>query len=280
VAFRLDGKVAIVTAAGQGIGAASGSIMASLGATVVVADINEKGAQETAKAINAAGGKASAAYMDARQEASVRSLIEDTHNKYGRLDILHNNAGGTWLDRDRQAADIAQDAWDEIFAWNMDCTHWGCKYAIPLMIAGGGGSIVNTVTAGAAFAQSNQIVYGTAKAAVASYTRYVAVQYGWRNVRCNGVAPGLILTPHATEVMSKEFLNGICKHTTTARVGKPEDIGYAVAFLASDVAGYINGQILTVDGGVSVRFPHDAGVLEMQGYGPEIPTPTLPKMPG
>jgi NAD(P)-dependent dehydrogenase (short-subunit alcohol dehydrogenase family) len=279
MSFRLDGKVAIVTAAAQGIGAASARIMAGIGATVVLADINEAGAKATAAEIVASGGKASGMFFDAREEKSVRAVIEETHKTYGHLDILHNNAGGTWLERDRQAADITQDAWDEIFAWNVDCTHWGCKYAIPLMIAGGGGSIVNTITAGAAFAQSNQIVYGTAKAATASYTRYVAVQYGWRNVRCNGVAPGLILTPHALEVMSQEFRDGIFKHITTARVGKPDDIGHAVAFLAADVSAYINGQILTVDGGVGVRFPHDAGVLQMHGYGPGIPAPTPPKLP-
>jgi NAD(P)-dependent dehydrogenase (short-subunit alcohol dehydrogenase family) len=145
----------------------------------------------------------------------------------------------------------------------MDSTRWGCRYAIPLMIAGGGGSIINTISSIAAFAGSDLTAYGASKAAVASYTRHVAVQYGRRNIRCNAISPGLIMTPHVmveTPVPVREVLT---RHITTPRLGKPEDVGYLAAFLASDAAGYINGQVITVDGGVSVRFPHDADVLAM-----------------
>ena len=265
MSFRLDGKVAIVSAAAQGIGAASARIMAEFGATVVLADMNEAGAKETAAAINAAGGKASARFLDARDEKSVREMIVETHKTHGRLDILHNNAGGTYPDRDGLAADVTQDTWNEIFAWNMDSTNWGCRYAIPLMVAGGGGSIINTISCAADFAQSIQTAYGAAKGAVASYTRYVAVQYGRKNIRCNGISPGLILTPHAIEKMPEPVRRELIKHTTTPRLGKPEDIGNLAAFLASDASGYINGQVITVDGGVSARFPHDAGMLDVMG---------------
>ena len=265
MSLNLKGKVAIVSAAGQGIGAASARIMAERGATVVVADLNEAGAKETAAAINSAGGKASAMFLDARSEDSVRAMIEETHKAHGRLDILHNNAGGTYPDRDLLAAEISEDTWREVFAWNTDSVHWGCKYAIPHMITAGGGAIVNTVTCGAYFAQSTQTAYGASKGAVASYTRYVAVQYGRKNIRCNGIAPGLILTPHAVEKMPEAVRNAIFKHTTTTRLGKPEDIGELAAFLASDASGYINGQVIAVDGGVSARFPHDAEMCEIMG---------------
>jgi NAD(P)-dependent dehydrogenase (short-subunit alcohol dehydrogenase family) len=265
MSFRLDGKVAVISAAAQGIGAASARIMAELGATVVLADKNEAGAKETAASINAAGGKASARYLDARDEQSVRAMILESHKAHGRLDILHNNAGGTYPDRDGLAADVSQDTWNEVFAWNMDSTNWGCRYAIPLMIAGGGGSIINTISCAAGFAQSTQTAYGAAKGAVASYTRYVAVGYGRKNIRCNGIAPGLVLTPHAMEKVPEPVRRELFKHSTTPRLGKPEDIGNLVAFLASDAAGYINGQVINVDGGVSARFPHDAGMLEILG---------------
>jgi NAD(P)-dependent dehydrogenase (short-subunit alcohol dehydrogenase family) len=266
VNYNLDGKVAIITAAAQGIGAAGAQIMAESGATVVLADINESLAREAAAAITRAGGKASAIHFDARDEKSVRAMVEQTHRTYGRLDILFNNAGGTYPERDGTAADMSDDTWREIFAWNMDCTHWACRSAIPLMIAGGGGSIVNTVTTAAAFAQSTQTAYGAAKAAVASYTRYVAIQYGRQNIRCNGVSPGLTMTPHVLAAMPEAVKNAIAMHTTTPRLGKPEDQGHLAAFLASDASAYINGQIITVDGGVSARFPHDADLLAISSY--------------
>jgi NAD(P)-dependent dehydrogenase (short-subunit alcohol dehydrogenase family) len=263
MSFRLDGKVAIVSAAAQGIGAASARIMAEFGAIVVLADKNETLANETAAAINAAGGKASARFFDARDEKSVTALITETHKTYGRLDILHNNAGGSYPDRDGLAADIIEDTWKEVFAWNMDSIHWACRCAIPLMVAGGGGSIINTISTAAAFAQSTQTAYGASKGAVASYTRYVAIQYGRKNIRCNGISPGLVLTPHAIEKMPEPVRSELFRHTTTPRLGKPDDIGNLAAFLASNAAGYINGQVITVDGGVSARFPHDAGMVEL-----------------
>jgi NAD(P)-dependent dehydrogenase (short-subunit alcohol dehydrogenase family) len=201
--------------------------------------------------------------FDARNQESVCAVIDYAHRTYGRLDILHNNAGGSYPERDRKVVDSKWDVWEEVFAWNMYSTHWACQAAIPLMIAGSGGAIVNTVTAGAFFAQSTLTAYGAAKGALASYTRYVAVEYGCKNIRCNGVAPGLILRPASK--LPQSVHEAIGKHTTTPRLGKPEDIGNLVAFLASDAAGYINGQIILVDGGVSVRFPHDAEMVQITG---------------
>jgi NAD(P)-dependent dehydrogenase (short-subunit alcohol dehydrogenase family) len=261
----LSGRVAIVTAAAQGIGEASARIMAAHGAAVVVADINEPGAKKVAESIVADGGRSSAVRMDARDEASIREMIEGAYKSYGRLDILHNNAGGTDPLKDSQAVEMTNDVWRDVFAYNMDSVHWGCKYAIPFMISGGAGAIVNTVTGGAYLGMSNQIAYGTSKGGVASYTRYIAVQYGHKNIRCNGIAPGLILTPNAQAVLSEPIIKALSKHKTTTRLGKPEDIGELAAFLASDAAAYINGQVIRVDGGAGIRSSHDADLREIMG---------------
>jgi NAD(P)-dependent dehydrogenase (short-subunit alcohol dehydrogenase family) len=266
MSFRLDGKVAIVTAAAQGLGLATARIMAQLGAAVVLAGRTEATTKAAAASIVAAGGKASGIQVDVRHEDSVRAMIAYAHETYGRIDILHNNAGGSDHARDLDAADITDDAWDDIFAWNMDSTRWGCRYALPLMIAGGGGSIINTISCVAAFAGQGLTAYGASKAAVASYTRHVAVQYGRRNIRCNAISPGLIMTPHVQEATPVPIREVLAKHITTPRLGIPDDVGHLAAFLASDVSAYINGQVITIDGGVSARFPHDADVAEMAAH--------------
>src|SRR5438132_9963362 len=123
--FRLEGKVALITAAGQGIGAASARIMAQQGAAVVIADINQDTAAAVADAICRAGGRASSVGIDARNEESVRDAINHTHRLHGRLDILHNNAGGTDVKRDLYSVDMPQAVWDEAFAWNFGSVQWG-----------------------------------------------------------------------------------------------------------------------------------------------------------
>ncbi|MBE7189649.1 SDR family NAD(P)-dependent oxidoreductase [Jatrophihabitans endophyticus] len=269
---RMDGQVAVITGGAQGIGASTGRIMAELGATVVLADVNEDGANATAEAINADGGTAVGVRYDAFDKDAVRGLITDVAGRFGHLDILHNNVGGSWPDRDLQVLDIDDDTWLKIFDWNMHTTHWATTAVLPIMLEQGKGSIVNTITGGAQVGMSIQVAYGSAKGAVSSYTRYVAVQYGRRGIRCNAVNPGLILTPHAVEVMSEDFKRSLFDQITTVRAGVPDDIGYAVAFLASDAAGYINGEAITVAGG-GPRSSHDAEALRVGAYGPSVPAP-------
>jgi len=262
--FRLDDKVAIVTGAAQGLGAASARIMAEQGAVVVLGDINATLVEETAAEIRDQGGQATAVAMDASKEDSMRALIQDAHVEHGRLDILHNNAGGAFAEPDALAVDMGEDAWNQTITMNLSSVMWGCRYAVPLMIKSGGGSIINTASAAAYFAQSNRAAYGVAKSGVASLTRYIAVQYGRDNIRCNAIAPGLILSPRSFTVLSESVHNTLFKHMTTPRAGKPEDVGHLAAFLASDAAGYLNGQTILLDGGVGIRFPHDADTLNIE----------------
>lgn len=270
--YRLDGRIAVITGGAQGIGAATGRIMADQGATVVLADVNEAGAKATADAINASGGSAEGVAYDAFDKSSVRDLIADAESRHGRIDILHNNVGGTWPEKDLQVLDIDDDTWLKVFEWNIHTTHWATKAVLPGMLEQGRGAIVNTVTGGAQVGMSTQVAYGSAKGAVESYTRYVATQYGRRGIRCNMVNPGLILTPHALQVMSSDFTAALFDQITTVRAGVPDDIGFAVAFLASDAAGYINGEAIDVNGS-GPRSGHDALALKLGAYGPTVPAP-------
>jgi NAD(P)-dependent dehydrogenase (short-subunit alcohol dehydrogenase family) len=278
--LRLDGKIALITGAAQGIGASSARIMAEQGATVVLADINEDAAHAQAEKLKSTGATAMAIKVDARDKASILDMIAKTHTAYGRLDILHNNAGGTYMDRDTQAVDISDDTWREVFAWNIDGVHWATQAAIPLMLPNGGGSIINTSSGGGMFALSTMTAFGAAKAALISYTRYVAVCYGRRGIRCNSIAPGFIATPHAVDAMPPEFQKACLEPLTTPRVGIPDDIGYLAAFLASEASGYMNGLTIPVDGGGSIRALNDTATLAIGGYGPGVPAPeSLPIVP-
>lgn len=278
--IQLHGKVAIVTAAAQGIGEASARLMADQGATVVLADINEEKVMLAAERIRQAGGQATGMRFDARDRASVRELVTKARKDLGRLDILHNNAGGTNPVDDRQVLDVTDETWEMVFAWNVGSTHGATRAAIPHMLEVGGGVIINTITAGTERASSSMTAYAAAKGAVATYTRYVAVEYGRRGIRCNGISPGLILTPHLMEAVPEQYQKNMFKQIPSRRLGKPEDIGHLAAFLASDAAAYINGQIITVCGGQSIRTGHDADTVAMGAFGPGHPAPEgLPALP-
>jgi NAD(P)-dependent dehydrogenase (short-subunit alcohol dehydrogenase family) len=255
---RLIGKVAIVTGAASGIGQATSKILAAEGAKVVVADFNEQGAQEVVDAIRASGGTAAAFALDATNADSVRAMVEFARSQYGALHILHNNVGGTDVTRDLAVVDLDLDCWDEVFTLCLKSVLMGCKFAIPLMIESGGGSIINTASMSGTAGDLANTAYGVAKTGVMSLSKYVATQYGAQNIRCNAVAPSVVMTPAVAQFMPEPMLNSFRKQTLLPRLGKPEDIGYLVAFLASDEAGYITGQTLIADGGLSAHLPTTA----------------------
>ena len=255
---RLASKVAIVTGAASGIGLATAKILAREGAAVVVADFNETGAKAVADEIIATGGKAIATALDATSEASVRALIELTRKEFGALHILHNNVGLTDVTKDLNVVDLDLDQWDRTFAICLKSVVMGCKFGIPLMLESGGGSIINTASLAGVAGDKSLTAYGVAKTGVMSLTKYVATQFGDKNIRCNAIAPGLIMTPAVEKLMPKPVIDAFVKHTLTPRLGKPEDIGEMVAFLGSDAAGYITGQTIQVDGGLVTHLPNTA----------------------
>jgi NAD(P)-dependent dehydrogenase (short-subunit alcohol dehydrogenase family) len=254
---RLDGKVAIVTGGGGGIGAAVAKRLVDEGALVAVADIFEDSARKAAAPL---GDKAIAVQFDAADQASVKAMVERTVSHFGRLDILHNNAALTDPERQQQdttATDIPLEIWNATLTINVTGYMLGCKYAIPHMIAAGGGSIINTASGSGIAGDLARIAYGSSKGAIITMTKYVATQYGKNNIRCNAIAPGVIMTA-ALEATVPGLKEIIARHVLTPRFGTPEDIAALVAYLASDESGYITGANIEINGGSLSHQPHYA----------------------
>lgn len=255
---RLDGRSAIVTGAASGIGRASALRLAAEGANVAIGDLDEVGSAGVVAEIEAAGGRAIAVRTDVSDEASFRALIDATMDAFGRLDVLHNNAaalGMTAIGGDDGIESLSVETFDRTMAINARSVMIGCKLAIPRLLECGGGSIVNTSSGAAIRGALTGTAYATSKAAVNCLTLYVATQYGKRGIRCNAILPGLIMTPAVAVGMTSESVDMILDHHLTPEAGQPEDIAAMVAFLASDDARYVTGQLLRVDGGITSHAP-------------------------
>jgi NAD(P)-dependent dehydrogenase (short-subunit alcohol dehydrogenase family) len=249
---RLEGKVAIITGAGSGIGEATARLMAREGASVVVADINGSEAERVVDQL----GSGLAVEVDVSDEPSVMRMVESAVESFGGLDVLHNNATDSAtnaLDTDIVTLDMA--VFDRLVAVNLKGQFMGCKHAIPHMLARGGGSIVNTASIDGLVGRGVRAAYGASKAGVVLFTKSVASQYGARGIRCNAVAPGLTLTPGAVGNAPPEYIEASLALYPMPRLCVPEDVANAVVFLASAEAAYINAATLMVDGGATVYMP-------------------------
>ncbi len=259
---RLEGKVAIVTGGAGGIGSATAQRLTDEGAVVVVADIDLAKAQAVADAI---GHGASAVFYDAEKVETIEAMVAETVARHGRVDILLNNAAITTPQIQREdttAVDITFETWDRVLAVNLRGYLAGCKYVIPHMLKSGGGAIINTASGSGFVGDLSRIGYGVSKAGAMAMTRYVATQYGRQGIRCNAVAPGLILT-EASKAGVPELIEMISNHVLTPRLGKPEDVAAVVAFLASEDAGFINGETIVCNGGSLAHQPHSHDLSEM-----------------
>jgi len=261
---RLEGKVAIVTGGGGGIGSAVVRRFVSEGARVAVADVFEHLALAVAEPL---GDAALAVQFDASDPASVAAMVERTVSHFGRLDILHNNAAMTDPAKhplDTDAVTIPIEIWNEIIDINLRGYLLGCKYAIPYMVKGGGGSIVNTASNSGTAGDLARIAYGASKGAIITMTKYIATQHGRQNIRCNSVAPGVVLTEALDKTVPglKEIIK---RHVLTPEFGTPDDIAALVAFLASDESRYITGENISISGGGLSHQPHYADLLDLMG---------------
>ncbi|MBY0217710.1 SDR family NAD(P)-dependent oxidoreductase [Paenibacillus illinoisensis] len=252
---RMKDKVVLVTGGASGIGLSAANLMAAEGAKVVIADFNVDGAIEAAKNIQLRGGDAVGIFVDAAKETSIQEAIEFTAQRYAKLTCLFNNVGLTNLKKDLDVVHVDLDEWDRLMNVNLKSVLLGCRFAIPHMIRAGGGSIINTASMAGFTGDAVRVAYGASKAGVVNLTKYIAAQYGKHNIRCNAVAPGLILTPAAQDNMPPDVLNMFAKYNALPYHGEPDDIGHTVLFLASDESKFITGQTIQVEGGHYIANP-------------------------
>ena len=245
----LKDKIAVVTGGGQGIGLAIAKRLVEEGAAVVLADVNAETAGAAAKEIEAQGGKALAMAVDVTDSASVEEMIDATVAQCGGLDILVNNAGIT---RDKLLMRMAEGDWDAVIAVNLkgtfNCIKAATRPRMPMM-KNRHGRIISIASIIGLIGNAGQANYAASKAGIIALTKSVAKELGSRGVTANAVAPGFIETA-MTEVLPEEVRKGFLENIPLGRGGTPDDVANAVAFLASDDAAYISGQVLTVDGGM------------------------------
>lgn len=251
---RLKEKVALITGAGAGIGAASVLRFAAEGARVIVADRNLPQAEALAQQIVAQGGLALAIGVDVADEAQVAAMVALTHTTWGRIDILVNNAG---VGGGGSVLDFTVDEFDRVIGVNLKGVLLCCKYVLPQMLEQGNGAIVNVASISSTCGIPGQAIYGPSKAGIWLLTRQLAVEYAGRGVRVNAVAPGTIETAMIGGPIAGREVSGGLKYLLDnhpiGRFGTPEEVANAILFLASDEASFITGASLAVDGGYAAQ---------------------------
>lgn len=252
---RFEDKIAIVTGAAGGIGEAITRRIISEGGKVVIADYSKERADKLAGELAYSGADVRSIYFSATEVESCKELVDFAMKEYGKVDILINNVGGTNLKRDLSIEKLDLSYFDEVFHLNLYCMMYLSQQIIPIMKSHGGGNIVNVASIGGITADASGTLYGTSKAGVINLTRYIATQAGKKNIRCNAVAPGLVLTPAALNNLDEKLRNVFLDQCTTPYLGKPEDIAATIAFLASDDARYVTGQTIVADGGLTIHNP-------------------------
>lgn len=243
--MRLKDKVAIITGAANGMGAAEAKLFAKEGAKVVATDVNDEKLQELAKEIEAAGGEVLAIKQDVASEEQWKSVVAQTIEKYGKLDILVNNAG---VAINKSFATMEMSEWNWVMDINLNGCVLGMKYAIPEMQKVGGGSVINISSIGGIVGMAGSSPYTAAKGALRSLSKSAAVEYGKDKIRVNSVHPGIIVTP-MTEHTMETAMPYYQTFTQLPYFGEPEDVAHGVLFLASDESRFMTGAELVIDGG-------------------------------
>lgn len=258
-------RVAVVTGGALGIGGETARRLAGDGAQVVIADVADDAAAENVRRIEAAGGSALALHADMANGEDIRRMIETAVNRYGRLDILVQNAWGAPTHGVRgSAVEVAEEGWDEGMAVMTKALFLGAKHAVPAMLEDGGGAIVNMASVHGLLMAARNLVYEAAKSAVIGMTRQMAIDFGPQGVRVNAICPGHIVTERTAERWQEvpRTVPFYENQYPVRRLGRPEDIAAAVAFLCSEDASFITGHALVVDGGLSIQLQEDFGVQQ------------------
>jgi NAD(P)-dependent dehydrogenase (short-subunit alcohol dehydrogenase family) len=265
-----EGKVAVITGGGSGIGLGTAKHLASLGSRVVVADVSPERSVAAAHEITDLGGEALGVPTDVAEESQVMALVAATLGAFGRLDFFDNNAAATGpaiIPHDTDVARMDVAVWDRTMAVNVRGHMLGCKHAVRAMLGRGGGGIVNTSSGSGLHGDMGRTAYGTSKAAIIGLTRYVAVQYGRDGIRCNAIIPRASRPPDAPApptpppgtppAMPPSVIAAISapSREVLGRRGLPLDVARAVAFLFSEESSWITGEVLHVDGGAKIAQP-------------------------
>jgi NAD(P)-dependent dehydrogenase (short-subunit alcohol dehydrogenase family) len=252
---RLEGKVALITGAGSGMGRVAASLFAAEGARVVVSDIGEEAGNATVAEVRGAGGDATFARADVASWDDCRAMVAAAVDTYGALHVLYNNAG-VFPGDDGGVLDTPQETWRRVMAVNLEGVWLSCKAGIPAMMESGGGAIVNVASFVALMgAATAQIAYTASKGGVLSMTREIAVEYARRGIRANALCPGPIETPLLQELLSDPARRARrMVHIPMGRLGRAEELAKAALFLASDDASFMTGAALVVDGGITAAY--------------------------
>jgi 3-oxoacyl-[acyl-carrier protein] reductase len=248
----LDGKVALITGAASGQGRAASVLFAKHGARILVADMNDAGSDETVAMVDETGSKAVAFHADVSQRDDVDRMVGACTDAFGRVDVLYNNAA---IQMSGRLVDCTEEQWDITIRTNLTAIFWACRAAIPHMLAGDGGSIINTASVLGLIGSEGYAAYGAAKAGLVHLTRAIAAECGPK-VRANVIAPGSIDTPRfrkvATEMPNGEsFVHNLEQMIPLRRLGLAEDIAHIALFLASNESAYTTGAVIPADGGLA-----------------------------
>ncbi|MDQ1455178.1 MAG: hypothetical protein QOH28_798 [Actinomycetota bacterium] len=252
---RLEGKVALITGAGSGMGRAAAELFAREGARVVITDVVDDAGKAAVAGVRAAGGDATYVRADVSSWSDCVAMVQCATDSYGALHVLYNNAGIFPAD-DGGVLDTPESTWQKVMEINLKGVWLGCKAGIPAMIASGGGSIVNVASFVALMgAATAQIAYTASKGGVLSMTREIAVEYARRGIRANALCPGPIQTPLLEELLSDPARRARrMVHIPMGRLGRAEELARAALFLASDDASFMTGASLVVDGGITAAY--------------------------
>lgn len=252
----LAGKVAVVAGGAGGIGTATSIRLGEEGASVVVADVNGAAAEDVAEQIRGAGGQALGVATDISDEQQVDELVRRATAEFGGLDVFHANAADLSpgnLGRDTDIVEMPMEVFDRTVAVNLRGHLLCARKAIPVMVERGGGALVFTSSAAAYLGEPERPAYAITKSGITALVRHIASRWGKTGIRANAIAPGLVLTPTVQEGLEPQFRERVLRGGRSPRLGRPEDIAALVAYLGSDDGEWINGQVMSVDGGVLMR---------------------------
>jgi NAD(P)-dependent dehydrogenase (short-subunit alcohol dehydrogenase family) len=248
----LEDRVALITGSGSGQGRAASALFAEHGARVAVIDIDDAGASETVRVVEEQGGEAIALHADVATSRGCDEMIAATFDRWGRLDVLYNNAA---VQMSGRLVECTEEDWDLTIATNLTAIFRACRAAIPHMLEGGYGSIVNTASTLGLIGSDGYAAYGAAKAGLVALTKQIAAEYG-PVVRANVIAPGSIDTPRFRKVLDKtpnvdQFLDMLMRNMPLKRLGTADDIARTALYLASPESAYTSGAVIPVDGGLA-----------------------------